>query len=248
MWNPASYDQHSQVQVGLAQEVIEQLDLTAVGSILDVGCGSGRVTAELAARCPGARVVGVDLAPEMVDFATRSYARPGLSFEVADAAALEFRQGFDLVCSFACLHWLSDPPTAVARMGRLLNPSGRLRVQLGGPGNMAFWLERVEALRSSPNWREAFADFKMPWTFLGLEPFRRALGDLKVERLELISRTGCLASRQAFKSWFEAGWRPYVERLTELELESFTDQLLGNHEGEIKVPMVRVDLSACAGC
>ncbi len=247
MWNPASYDQHSQVQFGLALEVLEQLDLTSVGSILDVGCGSGRVTAELAARCPAARVVGVDLAPEMVDFATRNYARPRLSFEVADAAALEFPQRFDLVCSFACLHWLADPPAAVASMGRLVNADGLLRVQLGGQGNMAFWLARVEELRNSQAWRDSFAGFKMPWSFLGLEPFQRALADMRVERLELICRTGRLASRQAFKSWFEAGWRPYVERLTTAELEAFIDQLLGTHQGEIEIPMVRVDLAARPG-
>lgn len=202
------------------------------------------MTAELARRASQARVLGVDLSPEMVDYARRNYATDRLSFARGDAADLRPEGRFDLITSFACLHWLEDPAAAVARMvQRSLAPGGLLRVQMGGEGNMATFVDRVERLRREPRWQSSFQGFEFPWSFWPLEPYRRALAGLHVERLELIRRTGTLATRQEFRHWFTAGWRPYVDRLPGAQLDRFLDELLAGHEGPVVLPMVRVDLT-----
>lgn len=235
------------MQYGLALEVVEQLDLSSVRSVLDVGCGSGRVTAEIARRCRDACVLGVDLSAEMVAFAGSRYAAPNLAFAQDDAAALSLSDRFDLITSFACLHWLRDPARAVSRMAREhLRPGGLLRAQFGGEGNMSNFMQGVERLRFSLRWRAHFEGFEFPWSFWGLEPFRQAMEGLQVERLELIHRTGALEGTEDFKRWFEAGWRPYVNRLGP-DLDVFLEELLEGHQGPVEVPMVRVDLAVRAG-
>lgn len=202
------------------------------------------MTSELARRAPQARVLGVDCSQEMVDYAHQHYNSKNLSFARQDAASLGLERCFDLITSFACLHWLADPAQAVARMARhQLEPGGLLRVQMGGEGNMAPFMEGAERLRRDPRWRRYFQGFEFPWSFWPLEPYRRALEGLKLEHLELIRRTGVLGSRQQFKSWFQAGWRPYVNRLPPEELEPFLEALLEGQAGPVEVPMVRVDLA-----
>lgn len=232
------------MQFGLALEVVEQLDFTRVRSVLDVGCGSGRVTQELARRAPSACVLGVDSSPAMVDFARKHYASDHVFFLQGDAAALELEERYDLITSFACLHWLSDPARAVAAMAtRLLAPGGLLRVQMGGAGNLGSVLQQLESLLKTERWKPYFQNFRFPWSFWGVEPYQEALQGLEVQRLELIERTARLDTAEDFKRWFQAGWRPYVERLPAEQLDPFLEQLLEGHTGPVEVPMVRVDLA-----
>lgn len=236
------------MQFGLALEVVEQLDFSRVRSVLDVGCGSGRVTQELARRAPSACILGVDSSPAMVDFARKHYASDHVFFLQGDAAALELDERYDLITSFACLHWLAEPAGAVAAMAtRLLAPGGLLRVQMGGVGNMSSVLRRLDQLLETERWRPYFQGFAFPWSFWGVEPYQAALRGLDVQRLELIERTARLETAEDFKRWFQAGWRPYVERLPAAELDDFLEELLEGHAGPVEVPMVRVDLAVRAG-
>src|SRR6202043_2259805 len=77
--------------------------------ILDIGCGTGHLTAQIAES--GARLVGVDRSPEMVKAARKVY--PNLQFEVADARALRFHNEFDAVFSNATLHWIQEPEPVI---------------------------------------------------------------------------------------------------------------------------------------
>ncbi len=219
------------------------VDVVSRRSVLDVGCGSGRVTREIARRTPQGCVLGVDFSPAMVEYARQNYVLENLAFRQDDAADLRVDARFDLITSFACLHWLKDPARAAARMVReRLHPNGLLRVQMGGAGNMGPFIQGVERLRQTPRWQKVFAGFDFPWSFWSLEPYEKALQGMRIERLELIERTKTLESRDDFKRWFEAGWRPYVDRLGP-HLDEFLEELLAEHQGRIELPMVRVDLA-----
>ena len=100
--------------------------------ILDVGCGTGQLTVEIAES--GAEVTGIDSSAAMVEQARRN--APNLRFEVQDVCRLPYRQEFDAVFSNAVLHWVRPPEEAAAAMARALKPGGRLVVELGGKGNV----------------------------------------------------------------------------------------------------------------
>ena len=101
-----------------AQELLGKLKLRGDECLLDVGCGDGKVTAEIAAHLPRGRVVGVDLSLDMVHLAEERFAPeliPNLRFEQADASDLPFNEEFDVVFSNAVLHWVIDHQPGAAR-------------------------------------------------------------------------------------------------------------------------------------
>src|SRR5438105_9185649 len=116
-WDAAEYFRRSSVQEAMAQEVLARLDLKGWERVLDVGCGDGKITAEIASRIPRGSVVGVDPSRDMISFAQSHFGpatRPTLRFEVADARCLPFQDEFDLVVSFNALHWIPDEDAALS--------------------------------------------------------------------------------------------------------------------------------------
>ncbi len=116
-WDAAEYSRRSSLQEAMAQEVIALLDLKNAGRILDVGCGDGKITAQIASRCPRGSVVGIDPSREMIGFAESHFGPatlPNLRFEVADARCLPFQNEFDLVVSFNALHWIPEKDAALS--------------------------------------------------------------------------------------------------------------------------------------
>src|SRR5215470_12935798 len=108
-WDAADYAQISQLQHAMAEEVLSLLQLKGNEYVLDVGCGNGKITAEIAGRLRQGSVVGVDSSAEMIAFASQHFglaAQPNLRFQVADARRLPFQQEFDLVVSFNAVHWI----------------------------------------------------------------------------------------------------------------------------------------------
>jgi SAM-dependent methyltransferase len=100
--------------------------------ILDLGCGTGQLSAEIAAS--GAQVTGVDRSPEMVAEARKKF--PTLRFAVSDARALPFTEVFDAVFSNAALHWIAEALPVVEGISRALKPGGRFVAEFGGKGNV----------------------------------------------------------------------------------------------------------------
>ena len=139
-WNPNDYHQHSSQQQKWARDILDKLALTGHEQILDIGCGDGKITAEVARCVPNGLAVGLDSSAEMIEFARQSFPAdtlPRLRFEQGDARQLEFVEQFDGVISFACLHWILDHRPVLAGIHRALRPSGRLLLQFGGQGNAA---------------------------------------------------------------------------------------------------------------
>src|SRR5947207_10613965 len=116
-WNAADYYRCSSLQEAMAQEVLALLDLKESERVLDVGCGDGKITAEIASRSPRGSVVGVDPSRDMISFAQRPFSsatRPNLRFEVADARCLPFKNEIALVVSFNALHWIHEQDAALS--------------------------------------------------------------------------------------------------------------------------------------
>ena len=135
-WDARTYDRSSQPQQAWASEVLARLEgIDQESTILDVGCGTGRVTELLLALVPGGRVLAVDASREMVAL-TRE--RLGERAEVwcQDALDIALQEPVDVVVSTAALHWVTDHDRLWTRLAQALRPGGVLEVQCGGQGNI----------------------------------------------------------------------------------------------------------------
>lgn len=139
-WNAGLYDEKHSFVWKLAEGVLELLNAKHGERILDLGCGTGHLTAKIAEA--GTHVVGVDRSPEMIQQAREKY--PALRFEVMDARELALGGAFDAVFSNATLHWIKEPKRVIAGMGKLLRPGGRFVAEFGGKGNTGELLKAVE--------------------------------------------------------------------------------------------------------
>lgn len=143
-WNSELYQSSHSFVWQYGRDLLVLLNAQPGERILDVGCGTGQLTAEIAQF--GAEVVGIDSSPEMIATARKNF--PKLRFEVADVTALHFDNEFDVVVSNAALHWVRDQPAAIASIGRALKAGGRLVFEMGGHGNLHNLLDAVyRALR-----------------------------------------------------------------------------------------------------
>lgn len=178
-WDAASYDRVSGPQAEWAATVLDRLPLDGHETVLDAGCGSGRVTRLLAERLPRGRVIAVDAAPSMVALMREAFAGDE-GVGVLDAVdllelELELDDPIDAVFSNAVFHWIPDHPRLFARLHDLLRPGGRLAAQCGGEGNIdRFHGVAAEVGRRDP-YAEHLAGWTGPWNFRGPRETERAL-------------------------------------------------------------------------
>jgi SAM-dependent methyltransferase len=138
-WNSGLYQSNHAFVWQYGRDLLALLDAKPGERILDVGCGTGQLTAEIAQSGP--EVVGIDSSSAMVATARENF--PHLRFEVADVTALSFESEFDAVVSNAALHWVRDQPAAIASISRAMRPRGRFVFEMGGNGNLHNLLQAV---------------------------------------------------------------------------------------------------------
>jgi trans-aconitate 2-methyltransferase len=141
-WDAATYDRVADPQTRWGSAVLERLPLDGDETVLDAGCGTGRVTELLAARVPRGRVIALDASPAMVEEARRRLVRFGdrVDFVVADLGRpFELPGGgpADAILSTATFHWVADHDALFRNLAGVLRPGGRLVAQCGGSGNIA---------------------------------------------------------------------------------------------------------------
>ncbi len=132
-WDVERYEASHGYVWNFGRGLIDWLDPQPGEKILDLGCGSGQLSSDIASK--GAIVTGLDSAPSMVAQARINY--PNLTFQLADATNFKFETPFDAVFSNAALHWVRPPELAVQCVARALRPGGRFVCEFGGKGNVA---------------------------------------------------------------------------------------------------------------
>ncbi len=167
-WDAATYHRVSAPQWTWGVRVLDRLAPAAGERILDIGCGTGRLTAEIRARVPSTHVTGMDRSWTMLREASRVHDR-AIGLVHADAMRLPFNPGFDAVFSTATFHWVADHDRLFAEIHRVLVPGGRLVAQSGGGPNLARLYGRAATLARGDDLAPFFAGWTDPWHFAGVE-------------------------------------------------------------------------------
>jgi trans-aconitate 2-methyltransferase len=163
-WDAETYDEVPDPQFEWGTEVLERLELNGDEVVLDAGCGSGRVAAELLKRLPEGRLVAVDGSEAMIEKA-RERLGDGVAYMVADLSELEVAEPIDLVFSTATFHWITDHDRLFARLHAALKPGGRLVAQCGGEGNVAEYAEAIARVAARPEFAPHFEGMAAMWNF-----------------------------------------------------------------------------------
>jgi trans-aconitate 2-methyltransferase len=166
-WDGAAYQRLSDPQFRWGMRVLERLPLRGDEAVLDLGCGSGRLTAELLERLPRGRLLASDASPSMLAQARRNLARFGdrVEFIAGDALALDLDQAADVMFSNAVFHWILDHERLFRVILRALRPGGRLLAQCGGGPNLHLLRSRAQELMREPRYAEFFREWKYPWNY-----------------------------------------------------------------------------------
>jgi trans-aconitate 2-methyltransferase len=174
-WDAATYDRVSGPQVAFATAVLDRLELRGDETVLDAGCGSGRVTAMLLERLPRGHVVAVDQAPSMVEHAREALPSDRATVLRAELTSLALEQPVDVVFSNAVFHWVPNHDRLFERLHAALRPGGRLVAQCGGEGNVARFHRAAREAAAEEPFARWLAGWEGPWNFAGPEETARRL-------------------------------------------------------------------------
>ncbi len=189
-WNAESYHRVSTPHLTWGAGVLARLPVRGDELALDLGCGTGLLTAELLDRLPAGRVIAVDRSEAMLTTA-REYLAPRFGDRVSflqadlgdfDRAALG--HGVDLIFSTATFHWIPDHAALFARLASLLEPGGWLVAQCGGGPNLARLRARAQELQQTAPFARYFAGWPGPWTFAGADISAARLRDAGFDAVE----------------------------------------------------------------
>lgn len=238
-WDAQTYDHSSEPQQAWAAEVLARLGgIGQDATVIDIGCGSGRVTEALLAVVPQGRVLAIDASADMVSL-TRQRLGDRVEVWCQDVLELELSEAVDAVVSTAALHWVPDHDRLWKRLAQALRPDGMLEVQCGGEGNIAGVYEVIETV--SRDIAPELADWR-PCLYAGVQETERRLQE---------------AGFTAIRCWLEE--RPthprdvdafvrtsilpaHLERLPGGERERFADAVMER----VRLPLdfVRLNVSA----
>ncbi len=233
-WDPEVYEKSSSSQKKWAEEAISKIQIEGDERVLDIGCGDGKITAYIASLVPSGVVVGIDNSAEMIRFAQSKFSHlswPNLSFEYGDASELRYQNEFDIVVSFACLHWIQDHKPVLEGIRRCLKAGGKLFIQFGGKGNAADVFEVVGDRILEDEWIRYFKNFTFQYAFYEPETYTDWLNQVgfKTIRIELIPKDMIQSGRECVGSWIASTWLPYIERIPEEFRHDFINEIVNRY-------------------
>jgi trans-aconitate 2-methyltransferase len=241
-WNAAVYHRVSHPMHAWGVEVLDRLDLRGDETVLDAGCGTGRVTHDLIERLPHGRVLACDAAPSMVERARETV--PDAEVFECDLLDLALEQPVDVIFSTAVFHWVPDHDRLFARLHAALVPGGRLVAQCGGHGNIQGLLKAAEAVGARDPYAAHLAGWSGPWIFA-------TAGEAKA-RLEG-------AGFRDVRTWLErkdvqldepapyittVNLRSHLDRLPEELREPYVDDVLAETGEPLTIEYVRLNIEA----
>ncbi len=208
-WNSSLYDQKHSFVYKYGEDLLGLLAPQVGERILDVGCGTGHLTAQIAAS--GATVIGLDSSAAMIETAQAAY--PQLAFRQADATDFSFAEPFDAVFSNAALHWVLQAEAAVQCMAQALRRGGRFVMECGGKGNIANILTALQQAMIELDQGE----MKQIWVFHSISAYTTLLEKhgVEVNQAFLFDRPTKLEGEDGMLNWLRMFGTVRTQNLTD---------------------------------
>ncbi|MFI5003460.1 MAG: class I SAM-dependent methyltransferase [Solirubrobacterales bacterium] len=250
-WDGGVYDRISGPMEAMGRAVLDRLELAGDETVIDAGCGSGRVTEALIERLPRGRVIAVDASPSMVQAARERIERSGIGPErvevrEADLLELEVREPVDAILSTATFHWIPDHERLFRRLHAVLRPGGRLVAQCGGEGNIDVLRGVANAILAREPYAEHFRDWRAPWNYAGPESTRERLLRAGFASAECWLQPAPQQPEHPREFLSSIVLGPHHQRLPEELREPFMDTVLAELGKPVVVDYIRLNIDAVA--
>jgi trans-aconitate 2-methyltransferase len=233
-WNAPGYARVAGLQEAMAAEVLSLLRFQGTERVLDLGCGNGKVTAEIAARVTEGSVVGVDSSNEMIAFAKDHFGpsvHPNLRFQTSDIRRIPFREEFDVVVSFNALHWIPEQDEALRAIRAALKPDGFAQLRLVPAGKRKSLENVIEETRLSRRWSGYFREFHDPYLHLTAEQYAEEAerNGLRVRRIRTEDKAWDFKSDAGFMAFGSVTFVEWTKFLPEEEKLAFVGDVLNHY-------------------
>jgi trans-aconitate 2-methyltransferase len=242
-WDAQTYDRVSDPQYEWGLEVLDRLQLTGDEYVLDAGCGSGRVTAQLLDRLPRGRVLCVDASESMIAKA-RETLGDRADYLVADLAELEIDQPVDVIFSTATFHWVTDHDRLFARLHDALRLGGRLVAQCGGEGNVARHARAIVSVASRPEFAPHFGDMQVMWNFSSPGETEERLRRAGFDEISCWLEEKPVQPENPYDFTTTVTMGPHLARLPEELRRSFAEAVLQLEDDQLVLNYVRLNIDA----
>lgn len=228
-WDGAQYGVVSELQRVMAAESLSLLTLDGGERVLDIGCGDGYVTAQIADRLPRGMIVGIDPSPRMIEAAQRR--ATSAKFQLGEVTTLTYDAEFDVVTSFNALHWVRDQHRAYRCIASALRPGGRALVTFVCGGSRPSVEDVAMDVSRDARWAEGFAGFVAPFVHPLPESFAAITNAEGLDVLEsaVVDQSWDFGSRDAFAQWCAVGFGDWTSRLGTDLAATFVDEVVDRY-------------------
>lgn len=247
-WDAGAYHRLAAPQEEWARAVLERLRLEGDETVLDAGCGSGRVTRLLLERLPHGRVIGVDGSPSMIAEARKTLApwADRVELIVCDLLEIELAKPADAAFSNATFHWIADHDRLFGRLHAALRPGAPLVAQCGGEGNVAEFTAAIERTAERSEFASAFEGWPTPYHFAGPKETEERLRSAGFDEIRCWLERRDVQPESPREFAAAAGLAAHHERLPEKLRDRFTDAVIEQLEKPVVFRYVRLNIDARA--
>lgn len=230
-WNGVDYAKNSSVQLSHAERLLNSLTLTGRESILDIGCGDGKITALLAKKIPQGFVIGIDPSDSMLDRAEMIRQESGLfnlTFQKGAAEDFYFDQRFDHIMAIFVMHWVKEQEKALMNIYRHLKPDGHVHL-IFAPSKEGLPFD-VALQKTLKNWNQEFTDFINPLQVFDIETYRKLMvkSGFHIEAIHYFFHESTHENKEKLSAWVKQ-WEPHAKHLPLHKQEDFFNELMNNY-------------------
>jgi trans-aconitate 2-methyltransferase len=230
-WNGSIYNQHSQPQLMWFEAFSNSLPIAGNENILDIGCGDGKLTLEIAKRLGTGSIHGIDVSPSMVEFAQKTQKQKNLSFSVADARSFKLDKKFDIIVSFTTLHWIKEYEQVIQRAKEHLKPNGQIYFVFSAKWQGLGLEKALNSLYASPKWSQYFKNYDPGYYSHDIDPFMATLikHSFSIREIALKSKLNIFETNDKFFNWLKA-WLPQQHQVPagqgDIFIQDFIDEYI----------------------
>jgi trans-aconitate 2-methyltransferase len=230
-WEGVTYHKNSSIQYTWATTFLNKYPPQHYGSTLDIGCGSGKITAEMAEKHKECSFTGIDASPTMVETAKTNFPLTNLHFEEGDAETFHLGKKFDTIVSFSCLHWVKDKEKMFQSMHEALADNGKIHLFFAPKSDAQDRLDKAQAyVIKKDRWKEPMKALTSDYFLMYPEDFHSILVEagFTTTVFEEAHTHSIFENRDKFKKWMSV-WLPHLKVLPTEDHSAFVDDVIDRY-------------------